>query len=425
MPPSDTSTETTIRLAFGDVSRKRIETPNDFVSHMIEHIAWRMGLEIDLVCGHQQWDRLGMLLGKEIAGFARFGSKSAALGMIDDGGAEIEIMLGESGVELSAVRAVNIDEFIASRCEQVSSGEPMLMLLRGLAEGMSARITVLILSFEDPHHTWEGVFRGVGIALSRIFTPPEAKEIAQRRLLADNKLEIVESKHEIAVLERGQHRAVVQRGTAETSVVLSVDFRSDEQSAARIEAGKSISAAVAGIPELMRIVAANLGAMVNVEFHAKFLSSSHVVLEDIGLVLGRALLEILKLRMTEYGINGAGSNLRQPEDLLAYNVHAAISVEGRKFWRVIPETGDRAQMQKLLIVGRDAIGGLRSEDLDDFIDGLCGGLSASLMIYLRSYEPADTTWRGIFAAIGTALKEAFEVNPYRRGVPPGVKACLS
>ncbi len=40
-----------IKLKYWNVKNKSIETKNDFVSHMIEHIAWRMGLEISL-----EWD---------------------------------------------------------------------------------------------------------------------------------------------------------------------------------------------------------------------------------------------------------------------------------------------------------------------------------------------------------------------------------
>ena len=52
-----------IKLAFGNVTSKRIKTSNDFVSHMIEHIAWRLGCSIDLEWESEDWESLGRALG--------------------------------------------------------------------------------------------------------------------------------------------------------------------------------------------------------------------------------------------------------------------------------------------------------------------------------------------------------------------------
>ena len=68
---------------------------------------------------------------------------------------------------------------------------------------------------------------------------------------------------------------------------------------------------------------------------------------------------------------------------------------------------------------------MRSEDLDDFIDGLSGGLSGSIMINLIDYKNVESTWVEIFGELGVALKEVFKLNPYRKDVPPGVKATLN
>ena len=64
-------------------------------------------------------------------------------------------------------------------------------------------------------------------------------------------------------------------------------------------------------------------------------------------------------------------------------------------------------------------------DRDDFVDGLAGGMSSSIMIHVQNYESAEKAWIETFRALGAALKESLEYNPYRKGLPPGVKATLA
>ena len=66
-----------------------------------------------------------------------------------------------------------------------------------------------------------------------------------------------------------------------------------------------------------------------------------------------------------------------------------------------------------------------SEDLDDFLDGLSWGLGCSIVIHIKDLPSAEDAWRMIFKGLGKALREVFEINPYRKGVAPGVKANLS
>ncbi len=68
---------------------------------------------------------------------------------------------------------------------------------------------------------------------------------------------------------------------------------------------------------------------------------------------------------------------------------------------------------------------LLSEDLDDFLDGLAGGLDCSIIIHLKELKDANEGWQLLFKNLGKAMKQVFDLNPYRKGVPPGVKATLS
>lgn len=422
-----------IALSFGDVRKKRLVTPNHFVSHMIEHIAWRMGLSIDLETDSCDWKELGTALGKAITGLGVRNRAGAALGMIDDGSAHVAVTFGDAGsARITAVGGVDLQVFLAARCEQLESGAPLVELLHGLSAGLGARIEVTVWSFEDTHHTWEGIFRGVGIALSRCCTPDAPTDL-QRQLSQDRAVTVHSLEGELQVVESGAHRAVVRRGTAETGITVAVDFGGSQDSgpgcdthAARcsFQVDSSIEYGVRRADELFSELARALGATLEIDFKATLLSSSHVVMEDIGLVLGRALLEILKIRMERYGTHGAGSTISSPADRSARAINVGVSVEGRKFWKFIPGDGDYARLRREFLIGQNCLGSLRSEDLDDFVDGLAGGMSASISIHVIRIDTPSTEWVEVFRGLGAALRGAFELNPFRRGVPPGVKATL-
>jgi imidazoleglycerol phosphate dehydratase HisB len=148
------------------------------------------------------------------------------------------------------------------------------------------------------------------------------------------------------------------------------------------------------------------------------------VVEDVGLVLGRALKEILVLRMEHWGVYGAGSSLDSRQDL-EQPIRVALSVEGRKCWKLVPGRDSYDQLRKRFLIGHEVCGELYSEDLDDFLDGLSGGLGCSIMVHFEQIVDPAEGWPLLFAGLGKAVHQAFEPNPYRRGVPPGVKATLS
>ena len=86
---------------------------------------------------------------------------------------------------------------------------------------------------------------------------------------------------------------------------------------------------MAGFDRLVELVTSRAGFVLDLDFKAQVLSSSHVVWEDVGMVLGRGLLVVLKSRMGKVGINGAGSNLKSADDLKTKSVSVGLSVEGR------------------------------------------------------------------------------------------------
>lgn len=413
-----------LSLAFGDVTKKQIITPNDFVSHMIEHIAWRFGCRIDLVWDDHDWRALGVALGSAILALEAFEQPvTTCLGAIDDGLAKVRIDFShDPELKMTGTKNVDLDFFLKTRCEQIANHQPLTELLDGLAASLGAKIEIVVLNFKDPHHTWEGIFRGVGICLQKACPSPSA----EIDLVSINKIEEPAAFGDLKVLKRSLLCSKVCRGTAESGVTVEVNFSGEpEENTFILEVDKSIKKTITNLDQLLLLFAQAAGVRLNIQFRATILSSSHVVWEDIGLVLGRALLEILKLRFEKTGAMGAGSSLMTAQDFDTQNGSVMVSVEGRTSWDFIPSDGNKHQLLKTFLVGHQVLDHLRSEDLDDFIDGLAGGLSAAIMVHINEVHDPNQLWQEIFINLGTALREVFEINDKRKGIPPGVKATLS
>ncbi len=402
-----------IILDKGDVTKKDIRTENDFVSHMVEHIAWRLGCSISLDWKGQDWKALGLALGKEISRFERKEERSTALGMIDDGCALITLDFSGKGVQIEGVDSVDIDDLLSQRVEQMKRGKDLALIIEGISEAIGAKISVLVTYDIDMHHTWEAIFRGIGIALKYIYFPEDQKEWKMPSYKITNPL--VPGMN-LSVQEASFNYAKVSRGTSETGVAVEIDFSSKDIDLQFQMGGGYEDVEFRGFKELLSSLAREAGFGLRVRFESKKLSSTHVLLEDTGLVLGRALIEVMKIRMKETGVEGAGSNASQGID---QDVIAGLSVEGRSFLVFAP-LEKKVRISKL-IRGNTIIDTF-SEDLDDFFYGLVQGMGSSLIINLRSSEAS--AWKDIFSSVGKALEEAFRSNPSRKGVPPGVKATL-
>ncbi|MEL6569032.1 MAG: hypothetical protein AAFQ22_11475, partial [Pseudomonadota bacterium] len=158
-----------IRFIDGQPTDKSILTPNDFVSHMVEHIAWRLGTGIDLKWPSTDWTAMGRWLGAHIHKLGLERSSAASLGMIDDGAAECLVDFARPPeTHFSGHHSLDLARILDMRVEQVGAGQELIDLLDGISHGLGARIEIRLCTFEDPHHSWEGVYRALGITLNRL-----------------------------------------------------------------------------------------------------------------------------------------------------------------------------------------------------------------------------------------------------------------
>lgn len=419
-----------VSIGRGGILQKSIVTPNEFVSHMLEHIAWRLGCSIDVVWTNDDWKMLGDTVGRAVAPLLADDGSAGALGMIDDGSCELVLRGGgNGGVRFRSSAQVDLDWFLGLRCEQLRDGRPLVELLDGIGAGGNIDMDVLVASVEDPHHSWEGVFRGIGIALEKLSKDRDGKNSQFARRTDSDRESAAPTKPTVTAVERGWRftvctttRACVVRETAESVVSVDVQFGVPGVDC-HLAVGDSVD--VAGAVDVLREFAIGADLHLSVDFTATHLSSSHVVMEDIGLTLGRALREIAIARMTEFGIYGAGSNIGSVELLDRLPVRVGVSMEGRKFWKYVPLGQSYTDFRRAFLIGHTLPNGLYTEDLDDFVDGFSGGLAASVIVHIERDVDPVIGWPLTFRGLGEAIAELLQENPDRKALTPGVKATLA
>ena len=160
---------------------------------------------------------------------------------------------------------------------------------------------------------------------------------------------------------------------------------------------------------------------------------------DLSDAIDRRISPLVKSRI--FAMNSNGVNIYNYPKKVVYQIsdtdmndyiEAAKKINASKSIKLVSiqhEFGifgiDYGIIRQRLLIGQNIMGNLRSEDLDDFLDGLSGGMGCSLIINLKKLLKPEDFWVAVFAGAGEALREAFEPNPYRKGVPPGVKANLA
>ncbi len=86
--------------------------------------------------------------------------------------------------------------------------------------------------------------------------------------------------------------------------------------------------------------------------------------------------------------------------------------------------GDYARLRREFLIRQNCLGSLRSKARDDFADLLASGMIASISMHVTHISNPSNDLIEVFRGLGAALRGAFELNPFRREVSPGVKVTL-
>ena len=173
-----TESEMNVALDFSPLKtdyRKYINTPMPFLNHLIEHIAYRGGFNIDVdmsldefTLTHVIAEDLGIALGKACReyidrtdGCYGYGD---AVGIIDEAKAEC-------AVSFESRAYIDFDFHGVSLPESVEGmyNEDLETFLEGFVQGAMCTLHIDVLKGRNGHHIWEAVYRSVGTALNRAF----------------------------------------------------------------------------------------------------------------------------------------------------------------------------------------------------------------------------------------------------------------
>ncbi len=197
-----------------------------------------------------------------------------------------------------------------------------------------------------------------------------------------------------------ESEVVAERATRESKITCRIDSKNRRET--KIDTGLQF------LNHMIETIAWRMNLNIDFKFDATNFKLTHVIAEDSGIVLGSALRAMFERRM-EKGVEGASRSIIDEG-----SATAAVSIEGRP--KLIFEGNPATEME--------TVEDTKTCDLDDFLDGLALGLGATIRITVESGKDPHHTWESIFRALGEALREAFESNPWRGGTTVGVKGTL-
>jgi len=134
----------------------------------------------------------------------------------------------------------------------------------------------------------------------------------------------------------------------------------------------------------------------------------HVIVEDTGLTLGRAVREMLDARRAT-GVNERGSYTVAFDEAL---VNVVLAFDGRAYTFVKGDVPG-AKMEH--------VEDMLSTNLRQFFDGFSQGSGCVIHVNFYSGEDSHHTWEAAFKAFGEALRESLAPCPYRAGTTVGLK----
>ena len=134
----------------------------------------------------------------------------------------------------------------------------------------------------------------------------------------------------------------------------------------------------------------------------------HVIVEDTGLTLGRAVREMIDARK-EKGVNQRGFYTVTFDEAL---VGVTLAFDGRAYFFM-----------------RNEVSGMKLEYVEDilvtslkqFFEGFAQGAGCVVQIQFFAGDDSHHTWEATFKAFGEALRESLSPCPYRAGTTIGLK----
>lgn len=181
-----TESEMSVVLDFSPIKpdyRKKIDTTIPFLNHMIEHIVWRSGINIetkvilsDFTLSHLIAEDLGMALGKAVAEFVKRNTENGimcfgdAKGMIDEALASTSMSF-----ENRAYFHIDYHENELDTSVEGMDTQDLETFLEGFAQGACCTLQIDLYRGHNGHHIWEAIYRSFGSCLKNVLTLDSAR----------------------------------------------------------------------------------------------------------------------------------------------------------------------------------------------------------------------------------------------------------
>lgn len=175
--------ESVINVTIEDAPRRefRLDTGIAFFNHMIETIAWRACLNLDVSSANKQFRLthvitedagivLGMAFAKLIEQRMQQGINGAGSGIL---GIDEALAIAHVSFEGRSMATLSTERSPGAKIVQVEDAlaADMAEFFRGFAQGARATVHIQTLSGDDPHHAWESIYRSFGLALKESLAP--------------------------------------------------------------------------------------------------------------------------------------------------------------------------------------------------------------------------------------------------------------
>lgn len=205
----------------------------------------------------------------------------------------------------------------------------------------------------------------------------------------------------ISVMENNPGEITVRRETLESIITATIDEKK--------ETATIVQTPMVYFNQMVETIFNKAGFSVHASYHPRKanIDLTHVVTEDMGIVLGTALKSLLEKRQND-GVNQRGSSVSGTAINVSQEncVFIGISVEGRKEFQLItPHQDDEVHT----IIHWD-VEDTTSSTLFSLLLGLAEGLMAEITINPLSGSDPHHIWEAVFRGVGSVIRN-FKKSP--------------
>ncbi len=191
----------------------------------------------------------------------------------------------------------------------------------------------------------------------------------------------------------------VTRKTTESEMKVVLDF-----SPLKPDYRKRINTSISFLNHMIEHTAYRAGFNIETDLQLADYSLVHVIAEDLGIALGKAVKEYIDTTDGAYGYGDAIGIIDEAK------AECAISFESRAYIDI--------NYHGITIPAETE--GMLSEDLETFLDGFVQGAMCTLHIDLYKGHNGHHIWEAIYRAFGSALNRAVTADESRKGKTSGV-----